>query len=316
MDVGREVKKISGDLYSLRLIFKEFGRVKHETKETRGKVYFPNIDEKGKIYLPRDMETHIKDKPYFFLGREFRFLSLSAFGYIIFLRETKLREAYERIVGRKDARVAICVSPCSFRNVRAYPYQIMGPGIKRVAKKRKSKFPREPFLCSPADITLKAYFARVNLDVEFYERGKISERVDSALGLKPGYEPEEKMARLCERHHQYEKAVAKRMRLTVPWFFLNYIEITKSNVDKAKVVLFDLDEEIEIWEKNAWMSNINKVRWYSEVAKIIRHSESKIKSRLRTWHWSNLFRKKSKKFRVHHIYPAKMRDEVIDIAFF
>jgi|GEM_PF-2661327 len=329
MDIGREVRQIDKDLYSLRLFFREYGKNRNTTKEARGKAYFPNIDEKGKIYLPKNIERNKKGEAYLFLGDERRYLTLSGFGYIIVLKEKNIKQALKKIIKRGDTKIAVCISPFSYRR---YPHYISlsdSPLVEKIEKlyktgsATKNKFkkieekqkvlPEMPFLNSNIDICLRPYLAIVKLDVDIVEKDKIEKKIESALDLPTGYTMEERWEKSIERSRQFENAIIKKMRITVPWYFLNFLGINKDNIAASKVVLFDVGEEIEIWEKNAWLNNLNRIRWYSEEAIISFFDENKIKTRFKN---SNSAYSSFRGIRVDDIETIEMLDEVINIACF
>ena len=83
MDIGREIKNITNDFYTLRFLFKQDGEILYTTKERVGKVFPTSIDLKGRIYIPIDLPGGdiLDEKPFAYFDG---YLSLSAFSHIIF----------------------------------------------------------------------------------------------------------------------------------------------------------------------------------------------------------------------------------------
>lgn len=232
MDIGREVKRIEGNQYSIRLFFKTNKEIKYKTKAEIGKVYLTNIDEKGRIYLPKEFE---KSK-LIYKHAGWGFVTLSAFGQIILFRRVEPKDVLDRIRKKPDTKIGVCISDRSEKIV------------KKASVRKTYK------------IELRHYLSTVALKPEWTLKHEKFDVVWEGFKIK-----------MFDIHKP--EIYIKRNRITIPRFFLNYIGINIKNISREEIILFELKDEIEIWEKNNWLKNADTTKWLSKEARFIFHDK-------------------------------------------
>lgn len=101
MDIGREIKQINSKEFELRLRFRTGNKILHSSERERGKILLTNIDEVGKIYLPKEVSAGS------YGNSIWGFITLSLFGHLVLFRETAPGAVFETIYNRADTRVAV-----------------------------------------------------------------------------------------------------------------------------------------------------------------------------------------------------------------
>jgi len=214
MDIGREVRKTEANLYSLRLIYKDHKGIERLTREEVGKTYITNIDEKGRIYLPKKYE---EGELFYSLKKIYGFVTLSVFGHLILFSRINAKEALDKVRKRPETKIAESPS-------------------------RKSGNASYMTLCSNADPKLKSILSLAYIRSEWTAKW----RPFPNLGI--------------------EKYYIKRSRMIMPRPIINFVGIDIKNLGREQILFYELKDETEIWEKNRWLDNMDKMNWSSKAS--------------------------------------------------
>ena len=265
MDIGREVRKICNENYSVQYFLKEQGEISRCTSPKYGKIFSTDIDNKGRIYIPKELPGgDILDEKQFsyFHG----ILALSAFGNIIYFHPTDEEneivckeieegeepyEIYDPLLStetgfkdRMDTKVIIEVLPqiirenpldyqCSIRAQINFKPDCIRTEMRFTHKKRKD------------DHDMARLFA--------WEKENKGEVDITQLWWEGMFKDD-------------QDKECRRYRLNIPKRFRDFCEINKY---PYRIVLFNTEDEMEIWNLQRWKELVGKRIWLSEEGKFI-----------------------------------------------
>ena len=265
MDIGREVKRISGNNYSRRFIFKEEGEIKYASKERIGNLLPSNIDSKKRIYIPQGLWNinFLDDRWNDFSGS---LLCLNVFKFItLFLKKHDYLDWH-------DFPADLELSDEFHRLQEEY----LRRNRKRINENERNELiafqnecrerQKELFIRMQERIDIKA---RIITD-ENLVRNNILDmypKIEYKIDFYPYFRSTEiKIVNEIQKNGMIYLGKNNRYRIKIPNLFINFCEI---NPEKDKVLLFFLEDEIEIWTKARWDNYASKIVWISEEGKYI-----------------------------------------------
>lgn len=268
MDLGREVKKVKNEFYSIKYFLKEKGEIQRSTRPKYGKIFVTNIDSKGRIYIPKKLpEADILDDRIFMYFHGI--LAISAFRNIVYLHPTEEEnKRIEREIeeGREPGEIYDPWVPTELRILDRLDTKVLIEIYPQITRKHPLDFHHE----NEIQVNFKPHY--ILTQMKFTER-KIENGNKKSVGLEKnkGYATIDYVDRWMDGEFGYDKKKkSRRYRLKIPRFYLNFCEIDKYS---DKIVLFSMEDELEIWSLRRWNDFVDKRIWLSEEGKFIIKSE-------------------------------------------
>ena len=235
MDIGREVKRVKEGFFSLQFFLKEKGKVVPLTATEIGKIFITNIDDKGRIYIPKELPQGdvLDHMPSSYLCGQ---LAVSAFQNIVYFHETIEENDYIR-KARRERR----------------PLNEIYNFKKKTGSKFLDRFDIKPFIRIETRIESRdplAYWHKYQIELEFY----------------PYYETSQMEYTKKKSWRDGKITVYKRYRIRIPKIYLDFLGI---DCTLDKIVLFRMKGGLEIWKKQKWESFIERRIWLSTEGKFI-----------------------------------------------
>lgn len=264
MDFGREIKKITGDFYTLKFIIKEDDGTEYSHKAKEGRIFNTNIDEKGRIYIPVKLlgKNILENRPYNYL---YGHMALSSFKCIIYLHRGKaknksiLNDIEKGLFPLKKIR-RDSESECEIHK-RIDTNVIIN--IRKLTNGKIVIFNSNEFklliFFKPDFINSKLLISKKKVEIN---KVKGNNKRPENLSL---FEP------VVNKMDVKKIKTYIRYRIKIPSDFITFCEIDKY---RNKIVVFCMEDEIEIWPKPLWDSYINKRIWLSDKGKFILINEN------------------------------------------